>query len=203
MFDLKMNALIFMHANDFEPRENLLDWKVLLMSRVVELIQESQTGFVPIFSPFTDQNPRMLVPQLSKMMDVQAEELPQYFVLHPITDQVVPYPHPLDDPAKFTPELVLLWGRRTVLYLDIEHFEQELSTLEKKKTDDADNFSKEDEQRIAQLKEILPAAEEEKKVVIEKHAEIEAALAEKNTWLESVNELIAKVEEEKVKKEEE
>ena len=40
MFDLKMNALIFMHANDFEPRENLLDWKVLLMSRVVELIQE-------------------------------------------------------------------------------------------------------------------------------------------------------------------
>ena len=84
---------------------------------------------MPVVSPFTSGNDRMLVPELSTMMDVKSEELPQFFVLHPITDQVVPYPESLEDPTKFSPDLVLLWGRRTVLYLDIEHFEQELAQL--------------------------------------------------------------------------
>ena len=36
----------------------------------------------------------------------------------------------------FSPELVLLWARRTVLYLELEFFEQQVEILEAKKKQD-------------------------------------------------------------------
>ena len=86
----------------------------------------------------------------------------------------------------FSPEQILLWARRTVLYLDTEHFEAELKALERMKEEKDENFGEEQEKRIGQLKEIIPAAEEEKKVVIEKHAEIEEELKTKNEWADEM-----------------
>ena len=74
----------------------------------------------------------MVVPQLSSMIEVSKEDLPNFFVLHPLTEQVVPYGEPLNDVANFSPELILLWARRTVLYLEIEHFELHVAILEGK-----------------------------------------------------------------------
>ena len=54
-------------------------------------------------------------------------------MLHPLTDAVVPYPHPLVDVNNFSPELILLWARRTVLYLEIELFEGEIADFERRK----------------------------------------------------------------------
>lgn len=39
----------------------------------------------------------MIVSQLSEMMEVSKDDLPNFFVLHPLTEQVVPYPEVLDD----------------------------------------------------------------------------------------------------------
>jgi hypothetical protein len=122
-------------------------------------------------------------------MDVKKEEMPNFFVLHPMTDQLVPYPHSLEDHKNVSPELVLLWARRTVLYLETEQFEAEIKDLEEKKAADAGAFTEEQESRLKQVKEILPAAEEEKKVVIEKHAEMEKLIAEKNEFSEAVDKL--------------
>jgi len=64
----------------------------------------------------------MLVPQLSTLIDAKKEELPNFFVLHPLTEQVVPYPNPIDDIKSVSPELILLWARQTILELEMEHF---------------------------------------------------------------------------------
>ena len=74
----------------------------------------------------------MLVPQLSTIMDIQKEELPNFFVMHSLTETVVPFPDPLDDPKKFDPKLMLLWARRTVLYLEVEKIEEDIKELEAK-----------------------------------------------------------------------
>jgi len=44
----------------------------------------------------------------------------------------VAYPEPLDKPEDFSPEMILLWARRTVLYLEIELFERDIAAFEAK-----------------------------------------------------------------------
>ena len=111
------------------------------MVRMVEMMQERQTGFVPIIAPHTQEPAnRMLVPQLSTLIGAEKEELPMFFVLNPLTDQVVPFPSPIDDINTVSPELVLLWGRRTILYLEIEKIQNDISKLKdrKKRREDGD-----------------------------------------------------------------
>ena len=46
-----------------EPEEMMKDWKVMLMARVTEMIQENQTSFIPIVTPFIQEPAnKMLVP---------------------------------------------------------------------------------------------------------------------------------------------
>ena len=147
MFDHFMNGLVYMHENNKEPEDLAQDWRQYIMIRMMEIIQEQQTGFIPIITAHTQEPAdEQLLPQLSTIMDIKEDELPNYFVLHSMTDQLVPYPHPPhsdDDLEKLTPELVILWARRTVILLEIEEFEKEIAELEKKKVDDADNFTEE------------------------------------------------------------
>jgi len=128
VFTHYVNGLIYMIPEMMEPTEMQKDWRMMLMVRLVELIQEKRFSFfVPILSPFTQEPAdRMLVPQLSSLIEAKKEELPNFFVLHPLTEQVVPYPRPLDDVKTFSPELILLWARRTILYLEVEQFELEI-----------------------------------------------------------------------------
>ena len=43
---------------------------------------------------------------------------------------MIAYPDPLDDPEAVTPEVILLWARRTILYLEIEMFEKEIAAYD-------------------------------------------------------------------------
>ena len=63
---------------------------------------------------------KMLVPQLSDLIDAKYEDLPQFHLLHPLTSQVVAFPDKLDEAANFTPDLLLAWVHRTVLYFELE-----------------------------------------------------------------------------------
>lgn len=96
------------------------DWKVQLMISLAEATQERDMSFVPIVGLY-DQQYRY-VPSIVEMMQISKDQLPMLYVMHPLTDQVVPYPEPLDDVANISPELVLLWARRTVLALDLQYW---------------------------------------------------------------------------------
>jgi len=43
------------------------------------------------------ENQSQFVPGLAEMLQVKKEKLPGFFMLHPMTDQLVQYPDPLDD----------------------------------------------------------------------------------------------------------
>ena len=87
VFNHMVNALIYMVPEPLSPDEMEADWRVMLMVRMIEMMQENDTSFVPILVPF-EQNAenKMLVPQLSTLIEAKKEELPNFFVLHPLTD---------------------------------------------------------------------------------------------------------------------
>lgn len=101
-------------------------------------------------------------------MEIKKEELPNFFVIHPYSDQVVPYPEELTEPDDFSPELILLWARRTVLYLEIELFENDIKVYNEKVHRAEEEVFDWETQKIEQAKISLKAAEEEKAIVIEK-----------------------------------
>ena len=89
-------------------------------------MQETQTSLVPLIVPYKQDEWTLSVPQLSEILAVEKEELPNYFLVEPLTGSVVPYPDPIEDVRRFTPESVLLWARRTALYLHVELWESEI-----------------------------------------------------------------------------
>ena len=116
----------------------------------------------------------MLVPQLSGLLNVKKEELPNFFVLHPYSQQVVAYPDLQDDFKKHSPEQILLWGRRTILYMDVEIWENDIKHLEEI---DAETLTEEDKTGLEHAKKMLASATEELNIVIEKLDDIEAKIA--------------------------
>ena len=63
------------------------------------------------------------------MLDAKKEDLPNFFVLNPMTMQVVPYSDSLASVDDASPDLIMLWARREVLTLEIEHFEKDVEAL--------------------------------------------------------------------------
>ena len=120
IFDMMQNGIVYMMPDLPSPEELSQDWKVQLMARITEMTQEQDTGFVPIVSLYENTNP--YVPGLAEMMQVDKESLPNFFVLHPMTDQLVKYPEPLDDIRNFSPEMMLTWARAVALSFELEKF---------------------------------------------------------------------------------
>ena len=107
------------------------DWKAMTFHAVHEMTKEFETGMVPVMSTWEAKNTRGIM-QLSEILDIKKEDLPMFYVLHAKSGQSVAYPYPLDNPLDTTPELILLWARRTTLYLDIDSFDGILKKIDEK-----------------------------------------------------------------------
>lgn len=78
---------------------------------------------------------------------------------------MVPYPDPLKDVKNFSPELMLLWARRTILYLEIEFLEDQIKAFEEGSRNE-EVSEEENKARYEQVKKSLEMAIEEKDIVI-------------------------------------
>lgn len=84
---------------------------------------------VPIIAPLKDEALPAGVPQLHQVLAVDPENMtyPKLFVIHAREGTAVEYPGSLEDPMDITPELLMLWSRRTILYQDIKYIKAKLS----------------------------------------------------------------------------
>ena len=124
LFDFQMNGILYIIPeipND-DPRELVNDWKAMTFNAIVEMTREYETGMIPVMSTFEAKNIGGIL-QLSDLLQLKKEDLPQFYVIHSRTGKSVGYPYPLKDPLDASPEMILLWGRRTVLYLEVESFD--------------------------------------------------------------------------------
>ena len=72
------------------------------------------------------------MPQLSSILDVQKEDLPNFFIVHPLSDRVVPMPDALTNKEDFSSEVIMLWAIRQAHNLDIELFEYNIALYDEK-----------------------------------------------------------------------
>ena len=48
-----MPAIVYMHPeNNLLPGDHALDWRVMAMADVIQIMQQSNTGFIPILGAF-------------------------------------------------------------------------------------------------------------------------------------------------------
>lgn len=86
---------------------------------------------VPVLTPHKQlPEDRLLVPQLSEILNIDVEETPNFWVIHPAVERVLAYPEPLNDINKFSPELIYLWSLKSILELEIDMFKDEIATFE-------------------------------------------------------------------------
>jgi hypothetical protein len=96
VFNHMTNALIYMVPEHIKHEDMVSDWKMMMMVSIIEMMQEHETGFIPI-TAVHGENYVQSVPHLTKLIDAKKEELPNFYVLNPLTEQVVPYPGDLGD----------------------------------------------------------------------------------------------------------
>lgn len=178
IFDFYQNGLVYIQPKTQNQDEMNSDWRVLLAVEYIHIMQEHETNFVPVIVSYdSDREEKMLVPSLTEMLGVELEELPAFFVIHSFSDKVVKYEDPLDDPLTISAQGILLWGRRTILYIEEELFQNDIDEYEKKKAD-GETIEDGQEEKIEQARKSLAAAQGEREVVQELiDKEIERLLA--------------------------
>ena len=85
----------------------------------------------------------------------------------------MPYPYALDHPLDASPEMILLWSRRTILYLEIESFDDIYKQLD----DNKEMTDQDKEQYRKEMTKVQEGAQEELEVVIKKFDEIKEMVA--------------------------
>ena len=95
----------------------------------------------------------------------------------------------MDDVRKHSPEQILLWARRTVLYIDVEIWENDIKHIEEI---EADKLTDEDKEGLEHAKKMVQAASEELQIVVEKLDKLEAAIANnENAFADKIAEIEA------------
>lgn len=86
---------------------------------------------VPIIAPLKDETLPAGIPQLHEVIAVDPENMtyPKLYVVHAREGTAVEYPGSLEDPMDISPELLLLWSRRTILYQDVKYIKAKLNEV--------------------------------------------------------------------------
>lgn len=99
------------------------DWRVALMAKITEWMQENDTSFIPVIGHWDLEEENLPVPSLVEILGIHKDDIPHLYLYHPFSHTTEAYPEKLDDITKFSPELVMLWAENTVLKWQIDDFD--------------------------------------------------------------------------------
>ena len=92
------------------------------------------------------------------MLGITKDQLPNFFILHPYSDTVTPYPETLDKVENFSPDMILMWARHEVLHLEIGLLEKEQKAY-KEKVASGDEIPEWEAEQYVRSKESLESAQ--------------------------------------------
>ena len=89
IYDFNEAAIVYMMPEQVEVNDDELkkDWRLRIMVAIVEMIQNGPSSFIPLIAPFeqTSANGPILVPQLSDVLSAKKEDLPLFYLIHPMS----------------------------------------------------------------------------------------------------------------------
>ena len=126
---LDENALVLLTEDRVADPQEV--WQGLLLIRAYETLRPNGIYMVPIIAPLNDETLPAGIPQLSQVLNIEEApaKYPKLFVINAREGTAVEYPGPLDDPEMVSPELLMLWSRRTILYQDIKYIKTKVNEL--------------------------------------------------------------------------
>ena len=135
MYDFWVNGLIFMleegAIQNYNPNAAQADWRLTLLGSLVEHIKNSNQHYVPIVQQWDyEETPSQgRVPALANLLHANKADIPHIYMHHPGTGKTVPYPEPLTDVKKFTPELLAFWANKVVIEIEKEKVVNNISRM--------------------------------------------------------------------------
>lgn len=96
---------------------------------------------------------------------MKKEELPNFFVVHPLSDRVVPLPDALTAPEDFSSEIIMLWALRTAHGLDIELYDYNIELHDEKVAKGETEIEAWETEQYAEAKENVELAKKKKEEV--------------------------------------
>lgn len=116
VFKYYENAIVFMmdEGSLYNVVNHKDDWRVALIAKITEWIQENDTNFVPVVAHWDIEEATLRVPSLAHILNIDKSDIPHLYMYHPYDNTVLPYPEKLDDSSKISPELVMMWAEIAV-----------------------------------------------------------------------------------------
>ena len=135
LYDYWMNGIVFLLEKgaiyDHDPESYKRDWRMALMARLTEYMQENDSLFVPIVQHFDEEDEDLRVPALTYLLDANEEDVPHIYLLHSMSESAVMYPEKLDDVNKFTPELIMAWAEKAAIEIDLANYKEQIVSAKK------------------------------------------------------------------------
>ena len=69
------------------------------------------------------------VPALANLLGARNADIPHIYMHHPGTGQTIPYPEPLNDVNKFSPELLTYWANKVVIEIEKQKVVSNISRM--------------------------------------------------------------------------
>ena len=128
LFRYWRNGLIFMmdEGSLYSVVNHKDDWRVALMAKITEWMQENESTFIPIVAHWDVEEATLRVPSLAEILAINQADIPHLYLYHPYDNTVVAYPDKLDDSSKYSPELIMAWAEMTVLQWILDDMESQL-----------------------------------------------------------------------------
>ena len=147
-----------MTPQELSKKESEEDWIVsLIYATMHEQLAIDYNSFVPLIVPFEQKDEKNIVPPLSQLLQIRKEQVPNIFVFHSYSEQMVWYPLPLNDVKKVSPRAILMWAMRSIIAIDLELWQEKTVAYEKKVEEDKEVSARETEQYQNDMELVLQA----------------------------------------------
>ena len=117
---------------NYNPQAAQDDWRLTLMGKLVEHNKNHNQHYVPIVQQWDYEEANQQegrVPSLAYLLDAKKSDVPHIYMLHPATGKTIPYPEPLNDVNKFSPELITFWANKVVIEIEKDKIVNTISRL--------------------------------------------------------------------------
>ena len=112
-----------------DPENYKKDWRLALMAKITEWMQENETDFIPIIQSWDKMTDSRIQP-LASLIGADLKDLPHLYLIHGMSGKAIMYPTKLDDVNNFSPKLIMAWAHSEIIKVELDLNKQHQNYLD-------------------------------------------------------------------------